>query len=77
MWQVFTGLAVCGPSPIDSSDTPRARADATRIDHILCTATGAIACNSAVVCVQPRGPANSSFTLALNPRVIDMPSSYL
>ena len=32
---------------------------------------------NAVVCVQPRGPANNSFTLALNPRVIDMPSSFL
>jgi len=44
---------------------------------MLCTATGAIACSNAVVCVQPRGPANNSFTLALKPRVIDIPSSFL
>ena len=77
MWQVLTGLAVCGPSPTCSIDTPRLRADATRIDHMLCTATGAIACNSAVVCVHARGPANNSRTLALNPRVIYIPSNFL
>ena len=36
----------------------------------------AIAESSAVMCVQPLGPANNSLTLALNPRAIDKPSSF-
>ena len=50
--------------------TPSSRLLRTAIDQVACTTAGAIACNRAVICVQPLGPPNSSRTLWVNPRAM-------
>ena len=43
--------------------------------HTDWVATGAMACNSAVVWLQPRGPPNSSRTRWVNPRPMERPTN--
>ena len=73
LYASVSALAVVLMAAISSLFAPQLQ----QWEERLASRTWAMADSSAVICVHPREPANNSFTLALNPLAIDMPSSFL